>query len=71
MPAPPPKPSSLSSPNSAAAMKEPRNTPGTSPTSKFTGLSVTKSTRVNTSADGPVKLSAWIGCGSKEALEIA
>ena len=69
--APPANPSSLSSSNQAAAMKEPMNTPGIRPRSKVGGLSVSNSTRVSTSADGPVKLSAWIGCGSKDTRVIA
>jgi hypothetical protein len=69
--APPAKPSSLSSLKSQAATKLPRNTPGIRPRSKFSGLSEANSVRVSTSAEGPVKLSAWIGCGSKLAAEMA
>ena len=64
--APPWKPSSLSSPiqrcGEEGADERPR---ARGRGRKLSGRSVTKSTRFRTSADGPVKLSAWIGCGSK------
>ena len=69
--APPWKPSSFSSLNHHAARKLPRKTPGIKPMSKLKGLSVTKRVRLSTSADGPVKLRAWMGCGSKLFLLMA
>jgi hypothetical protein len=66
--APPWKPSSLSSRNSAGGEERAEEDAGHQAQVEGGRLVAANSTRVSTSAEGPVKLSAWIGCGSNEAL---